>query len=263
MKATHNISHAISSYLKYRLRAHSRGGFGIHSPFMFRFVTQIVEENFPYYIYAPVEKARASLRRDKGMVDITDHGSGKSGRRRICDIVSRSAKPSKDAQLLFRIAVDIKAKNILELGTCLGLTTMYLASARSDARVTTLEGCPELARIAQRNLRNAGISNTEVVVGNIDNTLPTVLSGYDTLDLVFFDANHRKEPTLCYFRQCIGLINNATVFIFDDIHQSREMEEAWAEIKSNPTVRVTLDLYRMGIVFFNKELKREDYIVRY
>jgi len=249
----------IKRYIKHWFSAKRKGGFGVHSPFVFHFITKVIEEKNPYYSYSEVERVRKSLLSNTETINVIDYGTGPSCKKRVCDIAKSSLKSSKLAQLIFRIAISNKSKSILELGTSLGVTTLYLSKTDSRASITTLEGSPETASVAQRYIKNADANNVQIVVGDIDSTLPKVLNEIKRLDLVFFDANHREEPTLNYFRQCLKKIDNSTIFIFDDINHSPEMVKAWEQIKKEESVRVTIDIFYMGIVFFNKNLQKEDY----
>ena len=76
------------------------------------------------------------------------------------------------------------------------------------------------------------------------------------------ELQHLKN-TLEYFNLCLKKIHNETVFVFDDIHWSEEMEEAWNEIKNHSKVRVSVDLFRMGLIFFRKELSYENYVIKF
>ncbi len=81
-------------------------------------------------------------------------------------------------------------------------------------------------------------------------------------DLIYFDGNHQKEASLHYFEKLLPLAHNDSVFIFDDIHWSREMEEAWEEIKAHPRVRVSIDTFYWGLVFFRIEQEKEHFTIR-
>ncbi|MCQ2350959.1 MAG: class I SAM-dependent methyltransferase [Paludibacteraceae bacterium] len=257
------ICFRIKSFIRYWLTAKPRGGFGVHSPFAYRFITNVLEEDMPYYAYNEVEQIRSMLLNNKQTISVTDYGTGPSCKKRVCDIARNSLKDKRLSQLIFRIAVFSKAQNILELGTSLGITTLYLAKSNPKATVKSLEGCPQTAEVAKMVMKTASVEKAEIIVGNIDNTLSETLKTFSTLDLVFFDANHRKEPTLSYFKACLPYVTDKTVFIFDDINHSQQMSEAWEEIKRNDSVKVTIDIYSMGIVFFNKSLQKEDYKIHF
>lgn len=253
----------ICRYIKHYFSASHKGGFGIHSPFVYSFVTDVIEEHLPYYSYHTIERIRQNLFRDKSYINITDYGTGKSCKKQICKIATISSKNKKDSQLIFRIAVFAKAKNILELGTSLGTTTMYLAMANRESRVISLEGCPETANVAKTNIKNAKLSNVDIIIGNIDETLVDALNQMPKIDLAFFDANHQEIPTINYFEQCLSKANKNSIFIFDDIHWSDGMDKAWKYICDNSKSIVTIDLFSMGIVFFNPELNKHNYKIRY
>jgi predicted O-methyltransferase YrrM len=181
----------------------------------------------------------------------------------VSEIAKRSVKPAKYGQLLFRMVNYFQPKHVLELGTSLGITTSYLRAGNIGSAVTTVEGCPEIAAIAQKNWLYLGYENISLHIGNFDEVLPELLRKEQVIDFVFFDGNHRKTATLEYFNRCLEKVNEKSVFVFDDIYWSAEMEEAWEEIKANEKVSVTIDLFFMGIVFFRKGQAKEDFVIRY
>lgn len=139
------------------------------------------------------------------------------------------------------------------MGTSLGISTLYQAKADGRARVITLEGCPEIAAVAQENFKRLKANNIELMTGNFSTTLPQALRKMQRIDYVFFDGNHRKTATLNYFHEALKYAHEGSVFVFDDIYWSQEMMEAWEEIKAHPQVTLTIDIFYMGIVFFRKE----------
>ena len=139
---------------------------------------------------------------------------------------------------------------MLEMGTSLGISTMYQASASLNAKFISLEGDPKIANLAKYHLEEMKIKNVKVIEGQFDETMIGALNDLKKLDYVFIDGNHRLEPTLKYFDNCLNFAHNETVFVFDDIHWSEEMETAWAKIKDHPRVTISIDLFHMGIVFY-------------
>ncbi len=253
----------ITSYLKYKRRARHRRGFGIHSPFVFHLLNFVVYEKTPFYDYQKIESARKKMLQSSAVVDVVDFGTGRSGQFQLAKIAKRSLESPRIGQLLFRLVNFAKPQNVLELGTSLGITTMYLASPNKQNSVTTMEGCPAFCRIAQENFAEQGLSNITVVEGDIDKTLPSVLQRLPQLDFVYFDANHLYEPTMRYWNACLPKLHKKSVCVFDDIHHSAEMERAWNEIKAQKNVRVSLDLYHVGILFFDPEIPKQDYIIAF
>ena len=255
-------------YLSYKLTARHKYGYGIHSPFIFELLTNIIRNFKPFSCYKDIENLRKILKHSNQIIEVEDFGAGshilKSNKRKIKDIAKYSLTKKKYAQLLFRLVNHFKPQTILELGTSFGITTLYLAKANSKAQVITLEGSKEIAKEAKNNFKKLNVKNINLITGEFDETLPKALSEIKNLDFVFFDGNHRKEATLSYFKQCLPYILNDTVFVFDDIHWSEQMEEAWEEIKKNTQISITIDLFFMGLVFFRKEnYYKQDFRIRF
>jgi predicted O-methyltransferase YrrM len=252
-------------YLHYYLTSSNGKGHGIHSPFIFHFITKILNDKHHYPEYNAVENLRQRLLKDQTLLTIEDFGAGssinKSARRSVASIAKNVAKTKKYGQLLFRMVKGYKPKTILELGTSLGITTSYLAMANRDAEIITMEGANEVAGYAENNLRLLNLLNVKLIHGNFDNILSSSIDQLPSVNLAFIDGNHRREPTERYFRQLIAKANSDSIFIFDDIHWSKEMEQAWETIKSHETVRCSIDLFFIGIVFFRQEFKEKQHFV--
>lgn len=240
----------------------------MHSPFVFDFITKILNDKTEYSDHDKVEGLRRKLFCDETKLKIEELGagssSGKTNLRSVASIARHAMKSKKWGQLLYRIVKYYQPKTIIELGASLGITTSYLSLANPGAKIFTLEGSPQIAAVAEQNFRALELKNIKLVEGNFDNTLPAVLYQVPTVDLVFIDGNHRKGPTENYFHWLLSKINNDTILIFDDIHWSREMEEAWEHIKSHLAVRCSIDLFFLGIVFFRQEFKaRQHFKIRW
>ena len=245
----------IYNYIIYRFK--STDEHGVHSPFVFDLLTNVIYNKTEYYVYKEVESLREKLKHSPETVHCIDLGAGshlsKSNTRTVKQLIDYSVKPAKYSQLLFRLTNHFQPANIIELGTSIGITAAYIAKANTKANVITIEGCPEIAAIALQNFNTLSINNIQQHIGNFDELLPAILSKTETLDFIFFDGNHRKAPTLNYFNQCLQKAKEDTVFIFDDIYWSREMNEAWTEIKNNQQITLALDVFQFGICFFRKE----------
>lgn len=256
-----------SKYIRYYLTASNGKGHGIHSPFVFEFVKDILNDKRDYYAYDKIENLRKELLDDQTLVDVNDFGAGpvvkQTYQRSIADIAARSPVPAKLGQLLFRIANYYQPKTMIELGTSLGLSGAYLAFGNTAAKLMTIEGSPAIASIAERNFEKLGVKNINVIKGNFDEQLPLVIGHQPAPDLVYIDGNHRKGPVLQYFNMFMGHIGEPSIIIFDDIHWSKDMEEAWAEIKDDPRVLMSVDLFFFGLVFFRKEFKiKQQFTIR-
>jgi predicted O-methyltransferase YrrM len=251
-------------YFLHRFKAKNRHG--VHSPFVYHLADKVIYDFDHKKVFEEAENLRKQLFIDNRIITITDLGAGSlinnKRQKKISDIARNALKPPKLAQLLYRLIADRKPDSIIELGTCLGITTIYMQKAVPDAKVYTLEGCTETAGIAKEIFEQAGINMVELITGNFDDTLPSVINKLDKLDFVFVDGNHQKEATLKYFEWCLPKANENTLLIFDDIYWSEGMKEAWNQIMAHPKVTVTIDLFWIGLVFFKKGQAKEDFLIK-
>jgi predicted O-methyltransferase YrrM len=256
-----------SKYLNYILLSRHKKGHGIHSPFIFDLVSRVFRNNIDPVSAAVIENIRKKMISDKRVIHIQDLGKGSgalnSDNRKVSDIARHSPVTRKYGELLSKLAKEFGNPLILELGTSLGISTMYLAAACPDSDVWTIEGCPGTAAIAQENFNEATFRNIKLFKGPFDEVLPGIYAEGLIPGLVFIDGNHRKEPVMKYFNQLAERSDAGTVIIIDDIYHSAEMAAAWKEIKKHPGVSVSIDIFRMGIVFFREGINHSDYIIRY
>jgi predicted O-methyltransferase YrrM len=255
----------ILRYIAYYYTA--KGKHAVQAPFLYELITQVINESTDDENCHKIESLRKELCQSNKEIQITDFGAGStinnSKTRKIKDIAKNSAKNAKFGKLLYRIIQFYKPKNILELGTSLGISTSYLAKADTNANVFTFEGCPATATIAQENFNKQNIKNTSITLGDFNLTLANKLKEIVTVDLAFIDGNHQEKPTIDYFKQCLKYANNNTIFIFDDIHWSRGMENAWNYIEKHEETTLTIDLFFIGIVFIKSELSKENFTIRF
>ncbi|MEJ7645429.1 MAG: class I SAM-dependent methyltransferase [Chryseolinea sp.] len=213
-----------------------------------------------------IENLRLQLHSTPDIIDVVDLGAASqrfnSSSRRVRDIARSSLSPKKQSILYRNLIRYAHAKEVLELGTSLGINTLYMASANPQANIKTLEGSPAIAAIAQKNFDFLKFRNISLVAGNIDETLKAVVDKIDNLDIAFIDANHRYGPTLSYFETLLRKTHDGSIVILDDIHYSPEMERAWKAIKVHPKVFATADLYRCGLVFFDPSLAKQHFVLQ-
>jgi predicted O-methyltransferase YrrM len=261
------ITHAKKWWHYYRT-ASNGVGHGTHSPFVFDFIKNVLNDTRDFYAFSSIESLRQQLKNDNTILQVDDLGAGsrvsKSNQRTVSEIAKNALKSKKLAQFLFRLANYYQPKTILELGTSLGITTAYLAAANANANVYSIEGVPAIAEIARRNFRQLNLYNTQLIEGSFDLVLPMLLEKIKQVDLVFVDGNHRLEPTLQYFESILKYSHEHTIMIFDDIHWSEEMELAWKKIGQHPAITCTVDLFFLGLVFLRKEFKeKQNFVIRY
>lgn len=251
-------------YISYRLGA--KTAHGVHSPFVYKFVTELLEtKNENYYQFKELDAQRKKLLQNNSVIEITDFGAGskvfKDNRRKISDIAKHGISTKKFSELYFKLVNFCNAEYIVELGTSIGLNTLYLAKANSKAKVFTIEGCPELVKFASEEFSKQKAGNITLINNTFDKALPEVLNTIPKLDLLYVDGNHQYEATMRYFKLALQKKHEHSVFIFDDINWNEGMQKAWEEIKNNTEVTLSLDLFYVGIVFFRKEQKEKEHFV--
>ncbi len=258
---------AIVGYLKHLMHAQSK--YKLHSPFIFDFYANVLMNNQTYSQYRVVNRLRKELESVPRFIKRKDPGihcrDFPADQRfvRVRDIAVRNSVSRKKGEFLFRLIRRYKPATILELGTSLGISTIYLGLGAPQSTILSIEGCIDSANLALENFEKTGLKQISVITGTFEEKLEEAFQRMPSPDMIFIDGNHRGEPTLRYFDQCMQHIHPSTVLVIDDICWSAEMFEAWKVISNHPRVKVTIDLYQMGIVFFKEELSKENYILNF
>src|SRR5215204_5279773 len=258
----------VKKYIHYYLNASNGKGHGIHSPFVFDFVTNVLNDKRNFYSYENNGSVRRRLLKDKNVLHVDDFGAGSRATSKkdqsISSITRNAAKSKKLCRLLFRIVHYYKPQTILELGTSLGISSAYMAAAVPYAKVITIEGASSVARAAKDHHRMLQLHNIDIRTGKFEDVLPGVLREFKTVDLAFIDGNHRYEPTKSYFEQILTKVTPQSILIFDDIYWSSEMEDVWKFIKEHEAVTTTIDLFFIGLVLFNDAFKsKQQFSIRF
>jgi predicted O-methyltransferase YrrM len=251
------------AYLNYRLKSKSRHG--IHSPFVYNLSEKVLLKTGARKQWE-IEALRYELLNDESAFELRDMGAGSrisSGNtRKVKEIAQQSSSPKVLGAMLQRLADYIGAEKIIELGANLGLTTAYLAAAKSAKQVIAIEGDPVMAKKAAGHTCELGLP-AKIICGSFEEILPKALVELESVDMAYIDGNHRKEPTLHYFNEILPYTTNDTAIAIGDIHWSSEMEDAWYTLKDHPAVGVTIDLFYVGLVFFRKDQAKEHFILKY
>lgn len=281
-------------FLKYYLTASNGKGHGIHSPFVFDLVEQVLNDQRRYYAYDQIESLRQRMLKNESLLEVVDWGAGSSftsnigageekegfltsplptgavdhqnkiQHKSVSSLTKRTAKSPKLAQLLFRIVHHYQLTQMLELGTSMGISGAYLAKGNIQGELLTIEGAPAVAEQAQQHFNQLGIQNIVQVVGNFDVVLPQILEKRtQPFDLVYLDGNHRYEATKQYFSWLLPHMQQDKIafMIFDDIHWSAGMEKAWKEIAAHPSVFMSIDLFFLGLVVFSPQFLHKQYFI--
>ena len=257
----------LKRYIRFLAASRGMRGHGIHSPFVYDLVTRVIVAGDPPAAAGKVEMIRRDMMKDGRFIEQVDLKTGcgrvKARRKRIAGIARSSPVSRKYGVLLHDLAAGFGSDLILELGTSLGISSMYMALAAPQVPLITLEGSRQAADVAEENFRKAGTGNIRIICGLFSDTLPQITEMRITPGLVFIDGDHRREALLSYFDSVAGIAGDNTVVVIDDINYSPEMAGAWREIMKHGKVTLSIDLYRMGIVFFRKGMVLNHYVIRY
>lgn len=255
----------IGSWVNHLVKARTRHA--VHSPFVYELIDRVLRADTELPEFEAVERLRDDLLASEQTIRVNDLGAGSRVLdlpiRSVSDIAATALKSPRHARLLYRLARHFDARSVLELGTSFGISTLYLSLGAENGQVTTIEGCPQTYRIAQHHFAHSRRSNITAVLGSFRSRLPEVLQRIERPDLVFIDGHHARQPTLDYFELCLARAHDATVFVLDDIHWSRGMQEAWEEVKRHPRINVTIDLYDLGLAFLRNGQAEEHFKLRY
>lgn len=251
----------VFKYINFYFHAKNTKGRNVHEPYIYNILKAIYHKKSD--TFATIEQCRYEMKHNNTELNIVDFGTGSTRKQIVKSIANRALKSAKFGQMMYRILLTSKAEHILELGTSLGITTAYIASVSKNNRCVTMEGCPDIATQAKKNLDKLGLNNVEIVVGNINNNLDETLQTFKQIDFAFIDANHRYEAVIEYFEKIITKLSSEAIIVIDDIYWSEGMERAWEEIKNHPTVTSTIDFFQLGIVFFKKDLNNIEYKALY
>jgi len=252
--------HQIKNYIRHFFTA-KRKGHDVHSPFAYKLCEEVFYNTAGFYDFEKLEKLRRQLQNNETSLEVEDFGAGSktfvSKQRRVGDIAKKGITTRRQSELLYRLVNFLNPKNVIELGTSIGLNTIYLARANNKSRIYSIEGSKKIYDFATKLISNNDVNNCELINGKFDEILPGLLGKLNTLDLFYVDGNHTYEATLKYFYQALEKKNNDSVFIFDDIYWSNGMTRAWGEIKKHHDVTLCIDTFHFGFIFFKKEIKEK------
>lgn len=257
----------VLAYFRYLLKSGSRHC--VHSPFVYTLIDKVFKNTDYHPDFHSIKERRNQLVHKSQLIEITDFGAGSKRKKyehrfeSVASIARKSSVSEKYGRLIYRMVKYFRPETVVELGTCLGISTLYMALANPEAQVFTVEGCTTKSEQASGTFNALQVSNVTQHIGRFDIVLPDLIKQAGKLDFAFIDGNHTYEATLNYFKTLLEISHNDTIFIFDDIHWSAGMEQAWKDISENERVTVSIDIFRMGIVFLKTGLSKQNFVIRF
>lgn len=237
--------------------------YNIHSPFVFEFMIDVLDTKKEYYVYNALEHERKLLLSNKSTINITDHGAGSKTNsqltRTIMDIAKNVVSNKNKCRILFNLVNKFGPRNILELGTSLGIATMYMSKASHKSTIYTIEADPAIYKLALTLFERNQMKNIIATNNTFENALSSILDKIEVVDLAFIDGNHSYEATMYHYTLLKARSSQDTILVFDDIYWSDEMMQAWNKIKADKDVTCTIDIFDLGFVFFKKEIEKQNF----
>ncbi len=253
-------------YLLYRLFAPHRKGFGVHSPFVFFLVNEVLIKKDNQHLLE-INAWRNNIVKDDSIVVTVDTGAGSKVHSGLKRSVGRIAKKSsirhKYGRVLYKLVSEFKPLTVIELGTGIGISTAYLSKAFEQAQVISIENDESKINIAAKELAKLNQENIVIKEGEFSEVLPSVMNALKHPLLFFIDGDHSYKASIEYFSMIKKVANPDTIIVFDDIRWSEDMEAAWMKIKQDESIRVSIDLFFMGIVFFREGIPKQEFIINF
>lgn len=253
-------------YISHLTLARHRNGHGIHSPFVYDFVTKVLFSRKDFGDYVRIAEIRNYLTGLSDLLQVRDMGSASgifsTQERQVSSMLKHSSVSLKFGKLLYRIAEYYKPPGIVELGTSIGFSTCCLALGNPDARLVTMEGNSSLGSFSTGLFKKYGLHGIKSKTGMFDDLLLSLRDEVPQPGLVFIDGNHNYSPTMRYYEFFTGIMDKGCIII-DDIHWSGNMHKAWKRIVSDRRAVVTIDLFHAGLIFMDQSLTPGHYTIRF
>lgn len=243
----------------------SKNQYAVHSPFVYDFLTKCLYVKTPSASKRQLRRMRKAIIESNEVLEVTDIGKGsqrfKSVKRSACEIAGFAGMSWHKSKLINKMLNYFNFKKILELGTSVGLGSIAMAANHSRTLIETVEACPNTFSFAEQQFANLNLENIKVYNYEFRFFLQNI-SDRKKYDLIYWDGHHDKQATLDYFELIQKHIHQYSVVILDDIYWSKGMNEAWKTICNHESVKVSIDLYFWGILFFNPNLSKQHYKIR-
>lgn len=215
-------------------------GFGIHSPFAFRFVLKVLKERLPYYAYTEIDYKRA---------DVIEMLTTEAHKKK------HGVLSAKDAKMIFRVVNFFNPKKIMQIGTNYGISSAsaLLPSSHSELWIC---GIPE----AQHDIFT---KQTEEFTKRINkyNTIKQCSEEYfKAEEKPFLIINSATKEELTFLLENTDqLTTRNCVIIINRISRQVESDTLWKAVKSQLTHGMTFSNGKFGVIVANPKLPRKDY----
>lgn len=250
-------------YLAFRRQCKPRHGFGIHSPFVFDLYTQAIDPDRKDAAFRPIERYRQSLKRSAQRVAVVGMDGRSQATAELRQLAWNVAIPPHLGRLLFRLCRYMQPQSIVELGTSVGISTLYMAAAAPDTPLHTIEVNADVLQVASNQFDSMGYGNVHTHSGTFAEHLPALLEQLPSVGLAFVDGHHQGEAMLRYVEAMLPHTTPSSMLVLDDIRWSDDMEAAWHKLCADSRVSLSIDLFRCGILLFRQGIVKQHFNLRY
>lgn len=252
----------IRKYIAFRLKTQT--AFAIHSPFLYELYESMrnakineTEKN------ETLHKIRIKFSQSRQTLSFDDPGAkGGHIKTKAGLVFKRTGKPQKQALAIAAAANFIQSKEILEMGTAFGTTAITLQLLNPEARITTMEGVPQIAAFAKNAFEEMGITSIDLRIGLFKNLLPHYLNEGHKIDFVFMDGHHQGDASSDYINMLYPALADIAIIAIDDIYYSPDMVEFWKKIQKDDRFQATIDFYHFGLLIKNDNLQKMNFKLR-
>ncbi len=246
----------------------SKNQHGIHSPFLFQLYNNVLNSEDQFYCFSEIEKIRYQFLKEEKCFDAIDFGAGsksiRGSKKKVSEVAKTSLANSVTGQRYFKLVNYLKPTSVLELGTCLGISTAYLAKGNPLAKIYTFEGNSFLNKYAKDVFKQLNLKNIFQIEGDIGETLqPFLLEKDEKIDFVIIDANHKSPFLFSYLKTIKPFLAEDAFIIIDDISWSDDMRLAWEVIRKQKDYTLTFENMNQGFLCTSKNYTKQHFYLRF
>lgn len=239
-----------------------------HSPYLFDLFTACCDESKESPAFQKIEFRRRALLSSKEQILRLDYGAGSVSEQKnqvspVAQIAKNALSRPFQCRFLFRLVEFLKPRRTLEFGTSLGISTAYMSAGCSTSAIDTVEGDPEVAKIASVTFNQLGCKNITLYPSRFQDYIDRKLDQKEKIDLFFLDGHHTAKALLHYYNALKPRIHSNTIIVVDDIYWSKDMNGGWFELINYPEVTQSVDCFHFGLIFLNNDfIGKENHKIR-
>jgi hypothetical protein len=242
--------------LKYLRKARHWHGHGIHSPFLFYLVTRVIEDKRQYPAYRIIrslkEKILNQLKERENPCDLLINAASLPDRVSKNKLFKKVELGYRYGKLLLRLINEFKPSSVFLYGPTFGMNLLYLALADQKPSVYVIN-----FRTQERTHLLPEIPESKISFEQESK----VFSRVQEFSFINFPFNPQETKRIIEAK--MKLNGEDDVMIIRGIHKSAAMEALWRELITDKRIRVSLDLYEIGILLFRNRLQKQHFVIRF